>query len=476
MTLSTATLHQAESRLARHYAQRLRQASRSLRYGPANHRYWVDHIRADWEQIAEQRALTARRQGADRERAQVCVEFAATTSDVLRIVLTPAEHMVWSQDALEAARAIDDVEMERELLYKAGFLGLTLETPDAAEAYGRQLLALVEADRSPRDRGRAHFLIGAAAFLRGEYPRAEEGFFASIACLEKITPDEALGQNWLGLGRVASLHGDYPRAQQYYTRYLEFTIAQGNQQTELEARVSMSGVHLAQGDLALAEEYALRALEAARAYGVTRYLPVTLFSLAHAQKAQGKLEQAVAHYMEGIQTARLISAPSTVANGLHGLGQTRAMQGDLDEAVRWCEEALERARQGRILIRVGEAASDLVLLYVRQGRLDAAQARLIEAVRTAVKLDTPYFVAKALAGAVVLWAAQGDLERATLWTGLLLDHPGQLRPSLYAYTSPGFERLEQTLGPARYREAVERGRRLSFAEALAELSRVFAAS
>jgi len=456
-------------RLAGHYADKLRRASAAFRRGPGNRAHWLHVIQQDWDQIKAQQAWAAARRDHDPACARLCAAFAVSTAEILRVRLTPAEQLAWAEQALAAARQTGDVQAELKLLYQASFLGLTLEKPDLSEDYAAQLTERAAAARSRLGLGRARFIQGAVAFIRGEYDLAERRIRACMKQLEAVRALDELGQAWLTLGRIANVRGAYREARSCYLEYLNTSLTNGNQQAELEARMQLSGIHLALGEHAVAEAYGREVVMMARAFGTSRFLPPALNSLAHAEKAQGRLDDAARHYDEALRAARGVSSPSTIANTLHGLGQVRAVQGDHAAALACFDEALAVARDAHYLLRACEVAHDLVFLHVAAGQFALARARLAEAVDDALTLATPYFLAKVLGSAIVLWLHAGEPEQAAVWAGLLRDHLDLLPPSLFDVGV--YAQLESALGPARCREALERGRTLSLPGVVEDIRR-----
>jgi tetratricopeptide (TPR) repeat protein len=455
-------------RLAQHYLDRVRRAETAARRGRENRARWLSLIQQDWEQIQHWQAWSAAGKGADPERARLCSRFPAAAAASLRVRLPPAEQFVWVRQALEAAEELADHEAGRALLYELGFLSITLELPDQAERYARELMSQAQAAQDERNLGRAGFLLGAVAFIRGRYDQAESEFTAGLSRLHACRAVEDIGQIWLGLGRVENVRGSYQPAHDYYLKYLQAATAAGNELAVLEAHISLSGIHLALGDFPAAEEHARRAAAMARPLGRSRFLPPALFGLADAERSQGKADRAIAHYTEGLQVARAVSsAPSTIANGLHGLGQSHYLQGEPAEALACFEEGLEVAREAGFLLRVCEISHDMVFVHVARQEPQAARLRLQDALHSARELGTPHFMAKALAAAVVLWRHSGQPEQSAVWAGLLSRHLPQLEPTLFDVAV--YAELESDLGSQAYHEALARGERLALDSVISEI-------
>jgi tetratricopeptide (TPR) repeat protein len=467
--MTAPILQSPQYRLAHHYLDKMKQAESGVRRGRENREHWFNTIQQDWAQIKQWQAWAAGWMDREVERARLCARFPTEALAVMTVRLPVSEQFVWVRQALDAAQHVQDSELERSLLYQLSFLSISLELPDQAEQYANELVERAEAAHDDLNLGRACFLLGAVAFVRGKYDLAEAEFSKSLPRLQACDAAQEIGKVWLGLGRVANVRGNYQKARSHYLQYLDASTTMGNEQAALEAHMALAGVHLALRDSETAEQHAQRAVALARPLGRSRFLPPALFSVAHAQKWLGKYESACTHYAEGIEVARaLSSAPSTIANGLHGLGQARYLLGDYAAALVHFEDGLAVARETRFLLRVVEIAHDMVFVHVVGGDFDAARARLREALAAARQLATPHFMAKALAAAIVLWQQTGDLEQAAVWAGLLNNYREQLHPTLF--NPVVYERLEAELGAERYHDALEQGKTLALDRVVAEIA------
>ena len=467
--IKQSSLQDAQYRLAQHYINKLQQAENAARHGRENRSQWFTLIHQDWEQIKSWQAWAAAWQDSESERARLCAAFPLATSAVLRVRLTPMEQLLWTQQALKAARQLGDVETERTLLYQAAFTSLTVETYlDQAEEYAHQLMALAQASQDALSMGRAWYILGTASFTRGAYDRSEACYTQSISLFEACGASEELPIVWRGMGRIFMFRGDYQQAMMCHQQYLKGSAHTGNEQGMLDAHISLSGIFLSLRDYVTAEHHAQQALNMARPLGKWRLLPPALFSLAHAQKWLGKYEIACAHYEEGISVARdIATAPSNIANGLYGLAQTKYLQGDYATALRHFAEALAIAQAAQLGFRICQISHDMVFTHVALDEIDAARSRLKDAIRSAQQLGTAQFMVKALAAAIGLWRYFDQREQVAMWAGLLDNYIQMLHPSLF---NPAvYEQLEAELGPERYLRAIEQGKALALESTLTEI-------
>ena len=459
-------LESTQHRLAQHYLNKLRQAGVATRYGRINIDYWLKQIQDDWDQIKQWQAWAASGAEADPERAQLCIAFPLAISSFLRIRQSPAETLVWLQQALKAAQELDDDAAQRELLHLVCMMHWNLENAEAVGQFAEQLARSAEVANDTLGLNRAWSHLGRVKEFRDDYDGAEVLYLRSLEHLVRYGEDNDLRSVWQGLGRIALRRGDYPLAYDYHVKILKSAIAAGKDGQIGVAHLSLSGIHNALRNYSASEEHAQQAVMIARRLGFTRLIPATLLSLAHAQKWLGKYESARLHYDEAL-AERSILNPSSVISGLHGLGQTCFLQGDFEKAFANFDEALQIAREKRILFRLCEVLPDRVMVQVARLEMGEARTSLHELVSGALQIGTPPYLAQALAAAVVLWQHSHAQEQAAVWAGLLLKSPEHLHSSLF--DTAIFEQLETELGLERYQRAVQQGKKLSLYETVAEL-------
>lgn len=462
-----ATFQTAQTRLTRHYLDKLQKANDSVRRGPGNRQHWHMVIDQDWEQIKQRQVWAASRKAVDPEQARLCAMFTIATSEVLRVQLTSDEQLAWAEQALEAAQSLRDNEAERTLLYQAGFLSLTSEKLDQAKRYGHQLLALAKTAQDDLSLGRAWYILGTVDFTRGSIDAAEAYYTKCIAKFEACRAFGEIPVVWRGLGRAAHFRGDYQLARDYYQRYLDASAVIENAYGIFDAHVALSGICLALHDYYAAEQYAQRAVALGRAYEHSRLFPPALIGLAHAEKWLGKYASANAHYEEAIAAARTVCSPSTISNGLYGLGQSKFRQGDYAASLLHMQEAIEVAQRVQFAVRVCETSLDIIYVYIARQELTQAFDQFREALDLAVHIGTPHFLTKALAVAITLWHARGESGPAALWAGLLAKYTPQLHPSLF--DAGLYAQLETQLGATRYFQALEQGKLLTLEGAINDL-------
>ena len=461
------TIQTAQSRLTRFYLDKLCQANVNVRRGPGNREHWRRVIQQDWEQIRQQQAWAASQKDADTEQARLCTQFSIATSDILRLKLTPAEQLTWTQQALEAARRLHDQEAERTLLYQIGNISLTVEDFDQAGYYAQQLLEMAQATHDDIGLGRAWCILGTIDFTRGSMSTAETYYRKCIEQFASCDTVEEMTIVWRGLGRATQFQGNYQQARLFYQRYMDASVTTNNDYGVFDAHVALSGICLALRDYPAAEQYALHAVTLGRTFESSRLFPPALVGLAHAEKWLGKYESACAHYVEAITATRTSGSPSTISNGLYGLGQTEFWQGDYAAALSHMQEALEVAQLAQHTLRVCEASLDLVYVHIAQQELSRAHDQLREALKIVRNIRTPHFVAKTLAVAITLWHASGKFEQAAVWAGLLTQHTQLLHPSLFDMAT--YHKLESALGPQHYYDSLEQGKSLILEDTLSEV-------
>ena len=387
------SLQTTQYRLAQHYLSKLQKAERATQRGRQNRVHWLNVVQQDWAQIKQWQAWSASWVDTEIEKARLCSAFPLATSSVLRIRQPPNEFLIWVQQALEAARKLNDSGAERTLLYYMCVAHLNMESMDAVDQYAHQLLDLAQALNDSVGLGRAWYMLGATNVFRGAYDKAESLLEKSLKVLSVHHASEELAAVWKNLGSVAFYRGDYRQAYNYHLKYLDVAITSESEGITGIAHLSLSGILICLHDYQAAEFHAQQAVAISRRIGFTRYVPVALLSLAHAEKWLGNFASACLHYEEAL-AQRSIMTPSTVVNAVYGLGQARFRLGDLDGAFDHFDEALNIAREKKIQFRLCEVLPDMVVLHLTRNESGAAQERLHECVTVTMQLRTPAFYGK----------------------------------------------------------------------------------
>jgi predicted ATPase/DNA-binding CsgD family transcriptional regulator len=263
-------------------------------------------------------------------------------------------------------------------------------------------------------------------------------------------------------------------------RWLETGLRQG---VAVPARTRVDALDVAamlaavQGDyraaLALAEESQRLARAHGYAFGVAR----AAFCLALIAEWQSEFERAAAFYASALEQMRVIGDPYWTAMTVTSLAVIRHRQGELQEAAALADEGLAWWREVGNPWGIAVALTAAAAIAADRGDRAAVAPLHREALGLWTALDDKRGIAGALAGLAGVAAEHGQPEAAARLLGAAtaqidligVAHP--LHPVAYEQATTVARR---TLGDAAFATAVEAGRQLPLAEALAAAGAVAA--
>jgi tetratricopeptide (TPR) repeat protein len=467
--MQSSALHAAQYRLARHYTNQLQKSEDARFSSPVNRSHWIQLIDRDWDQIERWQRWSSADADNEPERLRCCVAFATGAEYTLRRRLAPRAYVKWIEQALKAARLLNDPAAVRLLLFRLAEAQANFtENLDEAEHYAVELADTSRVDNDHLNLGRALWILGSVESTRGSYDRAESRLNESLTYLQMChASDVETAKASLWLGRIAVYRGNYPLAMKLHLQYFQAMEVVGDEASAGGILPSISGIALFLGDYAAAETYALRAVEIARRLKLRRMLPVSLICLAHAEKTLGRLESACAHYHEAIETGRALMNPSSLINAYYGLAQACFLQGDSNDALIHQQEALALARESRLPFRICEVTSDMVMVRAVRGEIEAARDRLREALTQAAQLGTRRYWTIVTGAAVVLWQQAGEFTQAALWAGAIIDQI-DYHEALGLFKQ-SCQQLEIALGSEDYQRLLTQGKTLTLESVTGEV-------
>lgn len=395
-------------RLARHYGQRLGDATRRLARASLRERVQVlDALRQDWPQVEQWQRWAA--EGAEPERRAACVDFARDSLPALAALLPPAGQLRWTLQALASARALACAETERQLLYQAGLLHKDLEQVPALQDLALQLLDLAQAAGDAIALGRARLLQAQVAEMRECRDDAQAHYAASRAVLEPRGPSVELVEIWAGLTRRAFYAGEHAQALSCALQQLQAARALGAPERIGSAHLSVTGAANFVGERALSLQHAEQALASGLRCGSLRLTAHAHIALGHACRRLGRLDEALAHYRQAIAAPPSTLPPSNLANAYQGLAETYEASGHADEALATFEHvlALAQALPAVANFRVCQASRAIVRLRLQRGDRLQARSALGAHARAALRLDSAPNLLDVLLG-VARWALTED--------------------------------------------------------------------
>jgi predicted ATPase/DNA-binding XRE family transcriptional regulator len=267
-------------------------------------------------------------------------------------------------------------------------------------------------------------------WIRGHH---REGRQWMEAVLERDLPPALRARALVAAGTLAFSHGDYEQCERYSQKGLELSRHVGDELQAAWARVGLGVVAMSRAD--------------------------------H--------EAAAPHLEEALRSFRELDEHFGVARMTICLGMVALMRGEEDEAIPMFEEGLAVARQ------IGDMTSAYITLYslaqvaLSRGDHDQAAALFEEGITASEQVGDRANVAYCLEGLGMIAGRRYQAERCACLIGAAEELLEAVGSPIYNYYKPDPSLYERTLSATRSRlgevafdEARERGRGMTFAQAL----------
>ncbi len=302
--------------------------------------YGLRLLDLDWDNIQAGQAWAATALDQNRLAAQLCSAYADAGVHCRARRQSAKAHIQWLQDALRAARRLQELKME-----------------------GRHLARLANAH------------LG-----QGEPARALAYYKQALSTARRLGDDEAEEEHAGSLGLVYSAIGDTERAFVYYQQALSTARKTGNRAGQGNWLGNLGSAYSALGEVERAIDCHKRALAIAREVRDRRAEAIWLGNLGNSFIAWGKPQRAVELYKRALAIARETDDRQQEQHLLGNLGNAYSSVGKGQEAIQAYEQALDIARelQDRDGIGIWLLNMSLVLdeLGDRAGALERAQDAL----------------------------------------------------------------------------------------------------
>jgi hypothetical protein len=467
--IAAQALQATQYRLASHYLTKLRAANQTYQRGGHHALEAHSALNADWAQVRQWQTWSMEWVNGDEVRARLCLDFALFYFGIFRLRLSADSLLDWLQQALSAARELQEEAHEREVLSYIILTCLDIEQFDAATDYARVLLEKACAADDALGQARAlNYQAGIHIVRYGQYDVAESQLEAGKRLLTGLDAPLDLSRVLLNLSRIAVFRGNYKAARDLNLQSIALYEETRNVVGIGSGLIAACGVSLFLGDVAAAGEYARRSLEIARAFGTLPMLAPALIMMGHVEKAMGHYGMARQYYAEGIKTVRVMGSSSTLVNGLYGWAQSAILDGQIESGLTLYDEALQIAMEAKSPFRIGEVTADLVLVLSERGEIASAKRYLVECIAQAHILKTARYELMAIGAAVVFALADGRQEQAAVWAGAAHER-GEYIEKLGIFER-ACGQLERELGAARYAALCGQGKAMTLAAVIEEVA------
>jgi tetratricopeptide (TPR) repeat protein len=284
----------AGRRHAEHYMQVLSAANDLYLTGNKGIGSGLALFDGEFANIEAGRAWAVARAEADDGAARLGEQYARSAWNVLDLRLHGREHIRWLEQALAAARRLNDREAQGALLGNLGTAHFSLGETRRAIEYNELALAI---DRELGDRRSVgHDLgnLGNAYADLGETRRAIEFHEQALAALREIGDRRGEGNALGNLGIAYADLGETRRAIDLYEQQLAIAREIGSRYGEAVALGNLGDVYASLGETLRVIKYNEQALDIAREIGDQRGEADALSHRALALADLGEREQAIA--------------------------------------------------------------------------------------------------------------------------------------------------------------------------------------
>jgi tetratricopeptide (TPR) repeat protein len=472
MTLTAAHLDAARIRLAQHYLARLRAIDALFRTGNEQIGQVLHQFRQDWEQIVQWQVWSAAHAAANPEITALCSAYPQAGAEILQVQLNPHIHRNWLEPALAAARQLGNQPAELAHLIALCRTTDLLGDYARAEAYAREALALARllGDRL-READSLHFL-GVVAVKTARYRLGCEYHEESLALYESFGDQQRIAESLHNLGMVARHLNNNQAAAAYYRRSLEYFQALGHREGIANNLHDLGLLAFRMGDYLTAWEHLEQSLEIYRNIHQHVLIPYNLCNMGIVAAAQEDSATAQATFEQSLELFRAAENPQGSAYALEQLGTLLLRREAWDAAHKHLLESYMiyrtmNAQRGVVSVLCG-------LARAAHERAEESESRrcLHEALQIAVSTDSDLLKVLVILCALHLWSRSDRLPDAAQLQACLTTHAALSHQQRNDIERIGVQ-LEEALGTAAYRAALDASRALDLQAALGWIQAAF---
>jgi tetratricopeptide (TPR) repeat protein len=401
-----------QRRHAAHYAAVLSAANALYLQGGESLLQGLALFDLEWDNVQAGQAWAAERAGEDDEAARLCSVYPDAGTYCLNLRQHPREWIRWLEEALDAARRLEDREAEGNRLGNLGLAYADLGQVERAIEYHQQALAIAHEIGDRRGEGNRLGNLGLAYADLGQVERAIEYYQQALAIAREIGDRRNEGA-WLGnLGNAYAALGQVERAIEYYGQALAISRGIGDRRGEGNRLGNLGLAYADLGQVERAIEYYEQALAIAREIGDRRNEGAWLGNLGLAYAALGQVERAIEHHEQALAIAREIGDRRGEGSDLGNLGNVYAALGQVERAIEYHQQALAISRE--IVDRRGEGShlGNLGNAYAALGQVARAIEHHEQALAISREIVDRRGEGSDLGNLGSAYAALGQVERA----------------------------------------------------------------
>jgi tetratricopeptide (TPR) repeat protein len=303
--------------------------------------YGLRLLDLDWDNIQAEQAWAAAALDQNRLAAQLCSAYADAGVHCRNRRQSAQARIQWLQDALRAARRLQEPKMESKHLARLANATLRQGEPARAIAYYKE--ALSTARRLGDDEAEEEYTgsIGLAYSTIGDTERAFVYYQQALSAAGK-TGNRAGQGNWLGnLGSAYSALGEAERAIDCHKQALAIARELRDRRAEAIWLGNLGNSFIAWGKPRRAVELYERALAIARETDDRQQEQHLLGNLGNAYSSMGKGQEAIQAYEQALDIARELEDRGGVGIWLLNMSLVFDELGDRAAALERAQDALE---------------------------------------------------------------------------------------------------------------------------------------
>ncbi len=247
---------------------------------------------------------------------------------------------------------------------------------EQAEAIYRQLMDQVDPEEDADNAALAADGLGVIAYLRGEYPAAQEHITRGGQLCQRVGDPRRIARNSNHLGLVMRATGDFPAAAASFKRAMALFDEVGDRWGVASVGSNLGLLAEAAGQLDEAAACYRRSYRIFRDIGNLPGVALAANNLGVIAQSREAYLQAEQLYQEALAIRRQLKDQVGAARSLTNLGGSALAACRYDDAERWLRQGLDAALAVDSLPTVLEAITGLSELLLIEGHLDGAAAAL----------------------------------------------------------------------------------------------------
>jgi non-specific serine/threonine protein kinase len=233
-----------------------------------------------------------------------------------------------------------------------------------------------------------------------------------------------------------------------------------------------SRLAFAWGEHKMGEGHARRALSIAREINDKENCAWALIYLgSHLMASEERIKEAIAFVKEGINLFRELDNTAGIAYGLNALGELMRMDGNYSRAGQIYEECRILSKEMGNRLREGFSLGNLSYIAYHQCNYDQAIDYCRKALEIMAPLQSEYACSQILANIAGPICAKGDPKLAACLLacseGLMKDMGARIQPADKLEIDQVKKLIRQELGETQFKQAWEKGRTMTFEQAMA---------